>query len=234
MSVRKVHSNGRTVVGYINSKKSEQEVQFESLLEKEFLFILQFDSNVISIQDQPVRIPFTLRGEERTYVPDFLVKYKDGKTVLFEVKYEMDLQTNSRKYAARFKAGKIFASSQGFLFRVITDKQIRTQYKENLKYLLLFRNSSAELEHQHTILNLLREYKQLSFLQLIDLIGDCSETQRALIRPFWTLLWNQVITADMFAPLTMQSKVWVVGEHHPAVQLSFPYHKVPKIKSPKV
>lgn len=233
MSIRKVHSNGRTVVGYINSKKSSQHIQFESLLEKEFLLLLQFDSNVIFIEDQPVRIPFIHRGAEKSYVPDFLVKYKDGKTVLFEVKYEMDLQTNSRKYAARFKAAKKYAASNGFLFRIITDKQIRTQYKDNLKFLIGFRNSTAELEYQHSILQVLRDNRTLSFLEMIGLITDSPDKQQALIRPFWTLLWNHVITTDMFKPVTMKSKVWIVDEQHPIMQLSFPYHRQPKIKTPK-
>lgn len=233
MSVRKVHSNGRTVVGYIHSKKCSHVIQFESYLEKEFLFLLQFDSNVISIGDQPVKIAYVKKGEDHEYTPDFLVKYSNGMKVFFEVKYTSDLEKNSRKYAAQFKAAKHYAVSEGALFRIITDKEIRTQYKRNVDFLITFRNSTADLNLQHNLLASIRENGKANFWEVVKSITDDPEKIKTLIRPFWIMLWNHVITANLFEPLTLESKVWAVDEKHPAVQISFPYNRNPKIKGPR-
>jgi len=232
MSVRKVHSNGKTIVGYINSSKSPHVIQFESYLEKQFLFLLQYDSNVISIGDQPVKIKYVKKGHECEYTPDFLVKYRNGTEVLFEVKYQDDLERNSRDYAAPFKAGRKHAASEGSLFRVITDKEIVCQYKKNVDFLITFRNSTADLELQHKILSVIRERVVTNFIEVMEVITQNPIERRALIRPFWVLLWKHVITANLFEPLTLQSSVWIADEKHPAVQLSFPYSRKPKVKSP--
>lgn len=233
MSVRKVHSNGKTIVGYINSKKCPQVIQFESRLEKEFLFLLQFDSNVVSIGDQPVKISYVKKGEDHTYTPDFLVKYANGMEVFFEVKYASDLKKNSRKYAAQFKAAKHYAASKNTLFRIVTDKEIRTQYKKNVDFLITFRDSSADLKLQHDLLASIRQKRKATFFEAVESITTDPEKIKALIRPFWIMLWNHGITSNLFEPLTLTSKVWAVDEKHPAVQLSFPYNRIPKIKSPQ-
>jgi len=46
---------------------------FESLLEKDYLLLLDFDETVESFEVQPVRIPG--KGIVRGYVPDVLVKF---------------------------------------------------------------------------------------------------------------------------------------------------------------
>lgn len=233
MSVRKVHSNGKTIVGYINSSKSPHVIQFESYLEKQFLFLLQYDSNVVSIGDQPVKIKYSKKGNDHFYTPDFRVRYKNGTKVLFEVKYQSDLEKNSRKYAASFNAGRKHAASEGSLFRIITDKEIKSQYKKNVDFLITFRNSSADIDLQNKILSVIREKSVTNFMEVMTAITDNPSEQRALIRPFWVLLWKHVITTNLFEPLTLKSKVWVTDEKHPPVQLSFPYNRLPKIKQPK-
>ena len=233
MSVRKVHSNGKTIVGYINSDKNLQVIQFESYLEKQFLFHLQYDSEVISIGCQPVTIKYFKNGEECEYTPDFRVRYKNGRQVFFEVKSRRNLEKNSRKYAASFRAGRQYAASLGSLFRVITDKEIKTQYKKSVDFLITFRNSSANLDIQHKILSVIREKRITTFMEVMEAITADPKERRELIRPFWILLWSQVITANLFEPLTLQSKVWATDEKHPPVQLSFPYNRPPKIKSPR-
>lgn len=233
MSIRKVHSNGRTIVGYVHSGKNKKPIQFESLLEREFLYLLEYDSAVIEIADQPFSINYPSRGDKRFYTPDFLASYRDGKQVVFEVKYSHDLETNSRKYAAKFKAAKIFAKSKGYIFRTITEKEIRTTYKENVKRLLIFQGVSADLSAQHAILNCLRNSSPKSFLDLVKIITDSPEEQQTYIRPFWVLLCQKIITADLFMPLTLKSPAWICDSKFAPVQLGYPYVKNPKVKTPK-
>jgi hypothetical protein len=72
---------------------------FESLLEKEFLMLLDFDDTVEKFEVQPVRIP--VPGVPRGYVPDILVHYRADretgeirKPLLVEIKHTDDIQRN--------------------------------------------------------------------------------------------------------------------------------------------
>ena len=56
MAVRKIPKNHLFVTGGYSSRKSEEMDGFESLLEKDYLLLLDFDDTVESFEAQPVRI----------------------------------------------------------------------------------------------------------------------------------------------------------------------------------
>ncbi|MBX2963958.1 MAG: Tn7 transposase TnsA N-terminal domain-containing protein [Cyclobacteriaceae bacterium] len=232
--VRKVRSNGRTIVGYINSPKSPSVIQFESHLEKQFVYLLQFDSQVVKVYDQPVSIPFLHRGKKKHYPVDYLVEYTNGRKVLFEVKYTDDLKKNSRKYSAKFKAARLYAREHGMVFKIITEKEIHGIYKENIHFLLQFKTATASLEQQHLILKALESKPRNNGENILSMISSGVEQRNELLRPFWVMVYNKILTCDLFKPLTLQSDVWAVTERYKSVQLSYPYKTIPKFKLPKI
>lgn len=74
MPVRKIPKNYLFVTGGYSSRKNEEMDAFESLLEKDYLLLLDFDDGVEAFEVQPVRIP--VAGVPKGYVPDVLVKYR--------------------------------------------------------------------------------------------------------------------------------------------------------------
>lgn len=234
MSIRKVRSNGNTIVGYINSHKSPNgRIQFESYLEKQFVYIKLFDSQVIKITDQPLSISYIHRGGERHYVPDYLVEYANGRKVLFEVKYFDDLNENSRKYNAKFRAARMHTRAHRMIFKTITEREIRGTYVNNVHFLLQFKTATASLEDQNLILKALEEKPCNTGENILAMISTNSKRRDELLRPFWVMIYNKVLTCDLFKPLTLQSPVWAVTEKYAPVQLSYPYKTIPKFKSPR-
>jgi len=71
---RKIPKNYLFVTGAYSSQKNRTMDSFESLLEKDYLLLLDFDDEVHSYEVQPVRIP--VPGVSKGYVPDVLVKYR--------------------------------------------------------------------------------------------------------------------------------------------------------------
>lgn len=74
-----------------------------------------FDTNpqVLSYAYEPFKIPYISNkqyGKIRHYIPDFLVRYIDGKTVLIEVKRQSAL--NQLKVRKKAKAARIWATEQ--------------------------------------------------------------------------------------------------------------------------
>jgi len=68
MPVRKIPKNHLMVTGGYSSSKNTEIDAFESLLEKDYLLLLDFDESVRSFEVQPVHIP--VPGVPRGYVPD--------------------------------------------------------------------------------------------------------------------------------------------------------------------
>lgn len=234
MSIRKVHSNGRTIVGFFCSHKGDEVLQFESLNEQRFLFVLHFDSKVKKIEDQPVRMEYSLRSKPKSYVPDFLVEYFDGRRVFFEIKTEEGKKAQGKKFAAAYRAAKAFAYKNKFRFHLLTDVVLDSIYIKNVKYLLMFKTDTIDLAVQHRILTELRKRNVATGNEVLKAIAQDKDEYYALIRPFWVLLYKKIITCDLVnLKLTMNSPVWECSEKHPPVELSYPYTKSPKIVAPK-
>jgi len=111
LPVRKIPKNYLGVTGGFSSRKNGRMLGFESLLEKDFFILLEYDDEVLSFEEQPVRIP--LGGKAKSYVPDVVVHYrqkspsKKRKPLLAEVKTVDDLKKtqlstplNSRRQSA--------------------------------------------------------------------------------------------------------------------------------------
>src|SRR5690349_2532328 len=109
MAARKIPKNYLVVTGSFASRKNAQMDAFESLLEKEYMLLLDFDEHVERFEAQPVTIP--VQETSRGYTPDVLVHYLPDplsgamrKPVLTEIKHTDDLHRNAEKYAPKFAA----------------------------------------------------------------------------------------------------------------------------------
>jgi len=140
MPVRKIPKNYLFVTGGYSSRKNEQMDAFESLLEKDYLLLLDFDDTVEKFETQPVRVP--VPGVPNGYVPDVLIFYlPDADTgiirrpSLVDVKHSDEVKRNEKKYAPKFAAATRFAESNGWEFAVVDQTQIRTSRLAFLKFL---------------------------------------------------------------------------------------------------
>lgn len=76
MPARKIRKNHLTVTGSFASRKDGSVGSFESLLEKEYMVLLNFDDAVESFEEQSVNIP--VLGVPRGYTPDVLVHFHEN------------------------------------------------------------------------------------------------------------------------------------------------------------
>ncbi|MBL7841937.1 MAG: TnsA endonuclease N-terminal domain-containing protein [Cyclobacteriaceae bacterium] len=227
--VRKVRSNGRTIVGYMSSSTNGRIIQHESNLEKDFIYMLKFDPNVVferDVHDQPVRISYSEKEKKKSYVPDFLVKYSDGSQVLFEVKYRDYLEKNAKELKPKFTAARKYAKEQGMKFQVITDAEIRTLYLKSIIFLDHFRSDVADLSLTQRIVAAFESKDRCTGNDLLSEIATDDDDYNALIRPFWVLVFNQKIYTDLFSELTLNSEFWLAG-NEPQKFLTYPYKAKP-------
>lgn len=73
MGVRKITNGSRKVIGKFPSLKMGKMVWWESQLERDYIFHLEFYRSVISYEEQPLKLRYKLDREVHCYTPDFLV-----------------------------------------------------------------------------------------------------------------------------------------------------------------
>lgn len=88
--------------GSFYSEKLKRDVQYESLLEQDFLLCLEHAKEVVFYQEQPLVISYTVDDQRHTYYPDVLIILSDGRGLVVEIKpvFQMALEQNLAKWGA--------------------------------------------------------------------------------------------------------------------------------------
>lgn len=131
--VRKIRGNHRSVTGSVPFPSLRRIVRFESAGERDLLLALKKAPLPVGVLEQPLTIsPKALGFHGSKYTPDFLLWLFDPlrgitQVVLVEVKPEEVLQEGLLKYRDRLKAGRRFATRNGWSWRLITGRRTRSQ-----------------------------------------------------------------------------------------------------------
>ncbi len=94
--VREISVKQGSVRGYIPSLKPNMNgnvLNYESQLERDFLYLLDHDPNCIDIQTQPCHVHYKSKNNLKVKAtPDVWAIFQDGRQFLFEVKPEKKLK----------------------------------------------------------------------------------------------------------------------------------------------
>jgi hypothetical protein len=207
MGVRKIKPSFRSITGFHGASGQE----FESSLEKDLLILLQFDTEVDYYESQPLVISYTdSSGVAHTYTPDLLVHYKPGTAkspLLCEVKYRAEYREKLAELRPKFKAAFRFVKTNGLRFRVMTDREIRTPYLTNAKFLLRYRNIDTDPDHVHMLLDALGRHAEISPELLLSSITEDKKAQASILPALWHLIANSIIYANLNEQLTMATRI---------------------------
>ncbi|MCP1297620.1 TnsA endonuclease N-terminal domain-containing protein [Chryseobacterium sp. S0630] len=209
--VREIGLSNLSLTGNIYSAKANEIVNFESSLERDYIYLLEYDTKVYKYYEQPLKIYY---GNNQYYVPDFFVKYhsKDVKSELIEVKYLIDLAENKEKYRPKFEAAQAFCSDNGLKFKIITEEKIRNGYRlQNAKFLLGYRNPKVGFDDGFmTILEkIIENHQPISIQETLDLAITCEEKKAELLYVLLHMLSKRYINFDETTKLTMDTTIFL-------------------------
>lgn len=144
MAVRKVSNRGGNIIGHFPSVKLERMVAFESLLERDFICLLDYETTVEHFSEQPLVIKYQHAGKIRQYTPDFYVIYR-GHAFLFECKPACFV--DKPKNQIKFEAARLWCQEQKWTFGIVTDEYLASNWRiRNIKLLTQFARYNIEPE----------------------------------------------------------------------------------------
>lgn len=217
-AMRTVKTNGVTVVGMFASEKNLASIQFESSLEADFIRMLEFDLNVDRFVEQPVRIKYKdSQGKARIYTPDFLAYFHDrddGKPyhvpILYEVKYRSHIKKDWKTLKPKLLAAMRYCDEMGWKFQIKTEIEIKTQYTENIKFIIPYTRQTPDYSTIETIMLALNTLKKSTPEEVISYYSKDYLRQAELVPALWFLIGSKRIGCDLTEKLTMTSKIWIL------------------------
>lgn len=206
MPVRKIKKSYISCVGYFKSYKNNNQLAFESILERDFFTLLEFDKDVVAFEEQPLKIKYQLKASTTRYTPDVLVMYSDGSKKIFEVKYQSDIDADPALQHKISVLKEEIARQMSIPFEVFTDAQINKTYFKNCVFLY----KSAFTPDNRTMTSKVLEGIEnlstpISIKSFLELLSPNSIEQLQILPYFWHEVFKNTSLVDMNKPLTMSS-----------------------------
>ncbi len=194
----------KKTVGKFPSLKMGRTVMWESQIERDFLYLLEFDKDVLLFQEQPVEILYAYKTKTGKYYPGFYVERLSCKE-LVDIKPSSKLRDHEN--TIKFLAGDEYCRGRGWIFKVVTDEQIREEGPlENIKLLNRYAAVDVPAEFRHYTMALVETNG--GEMCLVELIARSREKfGRAAISNIYSLLYHQSLYADLKKRLTDQTTI---------------------------
>ena len=208
-SVRKIPVKTRSVAGYFYSVKNKRNIDFESQLEKKFYLMFEFDDDIESYQEQPVKVETVLKGRKVTYVPDCLIYFKPELyriPLLVEIKFLKEIIEKKEKIANKVKAISRYSKENGYMFKIFTDKKLNDIYIDNIKFLYRYSErpklNGRYSEYENRIYSVL--HSSLDGLTVNNLLNKAAinEQDKMNILPvIWHMAFVKKLLINLYKPL---------------------------------
>jgi len=188
MPVREIPIQTRSKSGYFHSVKNGRSVAYESLLEKKIFLLLEFDENVTSYEEQPLKVG--------GYIPDVLAKRDGFPPLLIEVKYSREAGSPDERLQKKISELEKFCAEKGWEFKMFTEKEIKEPYFGNISF--LYRYIRTTVVQEKGILDFVEKRNETT---LSELFGSFDPQE------IYALLAKRRLSVDLHGELSASCKV---------------------------
>jgi len=202
MCFRKLTNAGRHInISKFPSLKMGRNIWSESILERDLIFQMEHDSEVISYREQAVRIFYDLDGKRRHYTSDFLCERRTGRPQIIEVKPRNRL---SAWFLQLYRIITPICEREGFEFVVYTESEIRTQpFLDNIKRLSRYARTPLYPSHQLLCYEFFSSRREATLGELFEFFLSKQVEKQVVL----SLLHQGIVSTDLSIPLGTDSPV---------------------------
>lgn len=207
MPVRKIPKNYRSVTGTFPSHKNKRNIFYESLLERDFCLLLEFNDDVISYEEQPFKIYYQRSNSTYRYTPDVLVHYNpilNKLPCVFEVKMSNEIKEKKVFFEEKFNQIEKYINVNDLDFKMFTELNIDKIYLENAMFLYRYKDLNNQIFSKN-ILEKINLLKEISVSDFLDKFSSNKFEQMEILPYIWQLIFLKKIHIDMYSKITNSS-----------------------------
>jgi hypothetical protein len=197
--VRKiVRRTTRRIVGSIAIPHlCDQLIEWESMLERDAIYLLGFLPCVRRISAQPLELEYVENLVTRRHIPDLLVETTRSRDLI-----EVKPQSKVAGIQERTKLVTPIAREKGYGYRVLTDQSIRIQPRlSNIKLLMRYR---AVLPAPNAVSALNMAFSERPQWKMGDLLLRCEDVN---LIDIYAMLVHHMLYADLNLPISANTEV---------------------------
>lgn len=187
-----VYRRQRHMPGRWFSTTAGRFLDYESLLERDWMLLMDFDREVEAICEQPLRLRYQRDGAAASHIPDLLT-WRRGAPEICDVKSVERLDSPS--FEVQVRAMEMACAQAGLRYRVLSEPD--PQLLANVRWLAGFRQVPPDPDGERSRMREAIALEPCPVAQLLTRSGE-----PALVRPvLMHMLWAGEAVADLAEPL---------------------------------
>lgn len=194
----------RNYEGLYWSSTNRRHVDFESLLEREYLLVADAADDIVAIAAQPLAMlwPRSTSGH-RNHVPDFFVRLVSGDGRLVDVRSSERVEENAEQFALT----RSVCDQVGWQYEVFTG--LAPEVSANLRWLAGYRHDRSA-PHPDMVEVILGCFgAPIPFGEALSRVQSQSGLSAEIAAAnLLHLIWSRRLNVDLHRPLTNASEVW--------------------------
>jgi hypothetical protein len=193
-------------IGNFSSCKMGTSFRYNSLLQKDFMYWLEFDTDVLSYNTPAITVNYHSNGKEKSYTPDFQV-VRSQKKQITEVKSQKTIE--SEKYSRLYQMLAGLYDETGWTFVVLTEAAIRREpILSNIKLLYGYARESFSVDEYRDCWEIARSNVPASLAEIFQILDQHRIRRNVLFK----LLFHNLVEIDIQQPITTNSSIVSVVE----------------------
>ncbi|MCB8818877.1 Tn7 transposase TnsA N-terminal domain-containing protein [Desulfosporosinus shakirovi] len=211
MPVRKITNKGsKKKIGFFPSEKNGRSIAWESLVERDYMYLLEFDHGVRSFCEQPLSIKYAYEGRTYRYTPDIKIVRNNKVTEIVEVKPKTKLVKllDDEKFKRKLLVANTFCIQKGYRFKVVTDEDIRKgNLLRNIKLLFKFSRMVVPSADFLKIRNELMVNGTQTIESLTHVLAEDGINQKRIRAMIFSLLYSQKLMLNLLDKVSIYSYI---------------------------
>ncbi|MCB0165438.1 MAG: TnsA endonuclease N-terminal domain-containing protein [Anaerolineae bacterium] len=196
MPVRNINNRyGKNVVGQVPSLKLDRMITYESRIERDWIYLMEHDPDVVFYEEQPLTIEYKHLGKQYKYTPDFKAVKANGQQVLVECKASVYVEKERNQ--RRMVAARRWCATRHWTYQVITEIDVKNleHRLKNVKLLYRYARNPVSVDLRARIYDVLSWAGCLPLSELAAQIrANNLDVGRGAIL---TMLWHRELQTDI-------------------------------------
>ncbi len=205
---RKLRRNRRykQIVGNFSSCKMKTSVWYNSALNRDFMYWLEFDPDVVSYTTPAISFDYYESGKLKQYIPDFQVVRHQKKQII-DVKSKKTLEGD--QYKLVYQRLLNICDSAGWTFIALSELEVRREpIFSNIKLLYRYARESFSIDEYRDCLKIIRSQMPASLADIYQIL-DCHKIPRNVL---FKLIFCCSVEIDLKQPIHIDSAITAVSE----------------------
>ena len=197
----------KQTVGSFSSCKMGTSVWYNSLLQKDFMYWLEFDPDVLSYTTPAITIDCYSNGRHKSYAPDFQV-VRHTKKQIIEVKPKKKVESDDYRRSHRILSD--FYEETEWTLIVLTESEVqREPLLSNIKVLYRYARENFSINEYRDCLEVVRSQAPASFAE----IGQALDARHIRRNVLFKLLFHSLVEIDLKQAINAASTISAAPEN---------------------